>query len=81
MSDRETMLSMLSQGVGLNLSGLILWAGGGMILGPLGWTSTLLAIALKLIGDGQLIRAYWMWQMRHPAPVDCSALAVTTSKA
>jgi hypothetical protein len=81
MSDRETMLSMLSQGIGLNLSGLILWAGGGMILGPLGWTSTLLAIALKLIGDGQLIRAYWMWQLRHPAPEGCPTLTATTGKA
>ncbi len=59
---RETLGSMVVQGIGLNLTGLLLLGGTGLILGPLGWTGTGVAVALKLIGDSHLIRAYWLWQ-------------------
>ncbi len=66
---RETLGSMMIQGIGLNLTGLWLLLGTGLILGPLGWTGTGVAITLKLIGDGQLIRAYWLWRAQHAQPV------------
>lgn len=62
MSDRDTLISLTTQGLGLNLSGLLLVMGGQIILGPLGWTSLSIALLLKLIGDSQLVRAYWIWK-------------------
>ena len=62
--ERETMLTMLAHGLGLNVSGLVLLAGAGAILGPLSWSGMVVALLLKLIGDSHLIRAYWLWQTR-----------------
>ncbi|MFS8860284.1 hypothetical protein [Synechococcus sp. B60.1] len=65
MLERETVWWMGVQGLGLNLSGLALLAAAGATFGPLGWTSATVAVMLKLIGDSQLLRAYWLWQSRH----------------
>ncbi|MEN9226893.1 MAG: hypothetical protein Q6L60_15500 [Thermostichus sp. HHBFW_bins_43] len=65
MSGRETVLWMWVQGLGLNLSGLALLAATGTIFGPVGWTGTAVAVMLKLIGDGQLVRGYWLWQSQQ----------------
>lgn len=65
MMERETMPTMLAQGLGLNASGLLLLAGAGAVLGPLSWSCLVVAVVLKLIGDSHLIRAYWLWQTRR----------------
>lgn len=65
MSERETVLWMWVQGLGLNLSALALLAAAGAAFGPVGWTGAGVAIMLKLIGDGQLIRGYWLWQSQQ----------------
>jgi hypothetical protein len=62
MSNRDTLISLTTQGLGLNLSGLLLVIGGQSVIGPLGWTSLSVALLLKLIGDSQLMRAYWIWK-------------------
>ncbi len=80
MSERETVFGMWVQGLGLNLSALALLAAAGTIFGPVGWTGTGVALLLKLIGDGQLIRAYWLWQSQQQQgkpPVHRSRATVT----
>ncbi len=67
MVEHETVLWMWVQGLGLNLSGLALLAAAGNVFGPLGWTTTTVAVMLKLIGDSQLVRGYWLWQSRQQA--------------
>ncbi|MDT7945340.1 MAG: hypothetical protein RRA39_03400 [Cyanobacteriota bacterium PSP.bin.10] len=84
MSERETVLWMWVQGLGLNLSGLALLAAAGTAFGPLSWTGATVAVMLKLIGDGQLVRGYWLWQSQRQQkgsqPVS-SAAAVLHSQA
>ncbi|MGY2710145.1 hypothetical protein [Thermostichus sp. MS-CIW-28] len=84
MSERETVLWMWVQGLGLNLSGLALLAAAGTAFGPLSWTGTTVAVMLKLIGDSQLVRGYWLWQSQRQQkgsqPVS-SAAAVLQSQA
>ncbi|MGF1577492.1 MAG: hypothetical protein ACFCU9_16430 [Cyanophyceae cyanobacterium] len=62
MQERESILFTVIQGLGLNMSGLALLASAGFALGPVALTGTILAIIVKLIGDSQLVRAYWLWQ-------------------
>ncbi len=64
MSDRESLLGMGVQGLGLNLSGLALLVAAGTAFGPLSWTGVV-AVMLKLIGDSQLLCGYWHWQSRR----------------
>ncbi|MFS8876155.1 hypothetical protein [Synechococcus sp. R5-13] len=84
MSERETVLWMWVQGLGLNLSGLALLAAAGAAFGPLSWTGATVAVMLKLIGDSQLVRGYWLWQSQRQQkgsqPVS-SAAAVLQSQA
>lgn len=84
MSERETVLWMWVQGLGLNLSGLALLEAAGAAFGPLSWTGATVAVMLKLIGDSQLVRGYWLWQSQRQQkgsqPVS-SAAAVLHSQA
>ncbi|GAB4211107.1 MAG: hypothetical protein OHK0012_02960 [Synechococcales cyanobacterium] len=61
----DPISSLVLQGLGLNLSGILLLAATTSALGPLGWAGTTVAFAIKCIGDAQWIRAYRLWQAQN----------------
>lgn len=61
----DPISTLVLQGLGLNVSGMLLLAATTSVLGPLGWAGTTVAFAIKFIGDTQWIRAYRLWQAQQ----------------
>jgi len=61
----DPISTLVLQGLGLNVSGILLLSATTSVLGPLGWAGTTVAFAIKLIGDTQWIRAYRLWQAQQ----------------
>ncbi len=70
----DPISTLVLQGLGLNVSGILLLSATTSVLGPLGWAGTTVAFAIKLIGDTQWIRAYRLWQAQQSDYTDSPTL-------